>query len=200
MKPRHWVLIVILVLFGGCTYKFLTGLRTDVYHGRVVDEATEAPLAGAVVAVIWSRVPLVSIEGGPKFFLNAQETVVDSEGKFFLRVSSGLDWNPFTGRVDQPWVVVYQPGYEPMMPGTLGRQGFDTIDGLVALMKSGGTVKLRKLRTGEVAKYTDRRVLGTSDTPFDRLPNLLRAVNTQNKMAGIPSYTINSSPKRENTQ
>ena len=37
MKTRHWIALALLGLFGACTYRFVDGLRTDVYRGQVVD-------------------------------------------------------------------------------------------------------------------------------------------------------------------
>lgn len=185
-------MVFLVLLFGSCTYGFLSGLRSDLYHGRVVDEESGAPLAGAVITVIWSKTAAISIEGGPTYFLNAQETVADNDGKFSLRVSPGLNWHPFTLRVHEPWIVIFQPAYEPLMLHTLISYGFKTEDALVSDLKSGVTVKLRKLKKEELPTYTDRRMVYPIDTPWKRVPNLLRAINEQSKMAGLPGYTIES--------
>ena len=187
MKPRHWVLIAILAVFGGCNlYGFLSGLRTDVYHGQVVDEETGAPLAGTVVAVIWGNSSYLGQEAGPREFLNAQETVTDSKGDFTLTVSAGFNRQLFT-LVSDPWIVMYQPGYEPLVKDYFQRRGFETVDALVAALKSGMTVKLRKLRKEEIYKYADTgRVVWPVDTPLERIPNLMRAINLQRKVAGFP--------------
>ena len=187
MKPRHWVLIAILAVFGGCNlYGFLSGLRTDVYHGQVVDEETGAPLAGTVVAVIWGNSSYLGPEAGPREFLNAQETVTDSKGDFTLTVSAGFNRQLFT-LVSDPWIVMYQPGYEPLVKDYFQRRGFETVDALVAALKSGMTVKLRKLRKEEIYKYADTgRVVWPVDTPLERIPNLMRAINLQRKVAGFP--------------
>ena len=195
MKPRHWVLIAILALIGGCNlYGLLSGLSTDVYRGQVVDEETGAPLAGAVVTVIWGNSSYLGYEAGPREFLNAQETVTDSNGNFTLQVSAGFNRKLFT-LVSDPWIVMYQPGYEPLMEDNFKRRGFETVDALVAALESGLTVKLRKLRKDEIRKYVDRRVVWPSDTPFERIPNLMRAINIQSKMAGVPPYTIETPEK-----
>ena len=196
MKTRHWILCGILLLFGGCNlYGFLSGLGTDVYHGRVVDEETGLPLAGTVVTVIWGNSSYIGLEPGVREFLNAQETVTDSDGNFTLPVSAGLNRQLFT-LVSDPWIVMYQPGYEPLMEDNFKRRGFETNDALVVALKSGVTVKLRKLRKEEIRKYVDRSVVSPSDTPFERIPNLMRVINIQGKMAGITSpYTIETPEK-----
>ncbi len=191
MKTRHWALIAILAVFGGCNlYGFLSGLGTDVYHGRVVDEETGLPLAGTVVTVIWGNSSYLGMHPGVREFLNAQESVTDSNGYFTLPVSAGFNRQLFT-LVSDPWIVMYQPGYEPLMKDNFQRRGFETNDDLVVALKSGLTVKLRKLWNEEIRKYVDRGVVWPNDTPWERVPNLMRAINIQRKMAGITSpYTI----------
>jgi hypothetical protein len=195
MKPRHWVLIAILALIGGCNlYGLLSGLRTDVYRGQVVDEETGAPLAGAVVTVIWGNSSYLGYEASPREFLNAQETVTDSNGNFTLQVSAGFNRKLFA-LVSDPWIVMYQPGYEPLMEDNFKRRGFETVDELVAALESGLTIKLRKLRQEEIYKYADTVVVWPNDTPSERIPNLMRAINVQRKLAGFPLFTIETREK-----
>jgi hypothetical protein len=100
-------------------------LGEDTYHGRVVDEATDQPLVGAAVTVIWFRSPILGLES-TRDFHSAQETATDSEGKFSLSVSPGIDWNPFTYIRKEPQIVVYQPGYEPTWAGWMVRNNYNS--------------------------------------------------------------------------
>ncbi len=185
MKIRYWILCAFLFLFGGCMYEFLGGLRTHVFHGRIVDAETDRPLAGAVVTVIWARSSYLGYEPSPREFLSAQETVTDSVGNFTLQASSGLNWEPFSLR-SEPWIVMYQPAYEPLVKYNFGRHGFETPGVLVDALKSGATVRLRKLRSEEIRKYADLgAVLLSLSPPFERIPNLTRAINAHKKMIGI---------------
>lgn len=205
MKPRHWIALVFLFLFGSCTYGFLLGLRTDVYHGRVVDAATGAPLAGAAVTVVWSKVPPITQGEGPSFFLNAQETVTDADGRFLLQVSPGLNWDPTTVTKvrlgDDPQIVIFSPGYEPLCWGTMQDVGFKDSDVLIAALKRGATVKLRQLSKEEIrhSQYLDHgAVVVTLDMPLRRIPILIGAINTQRKMAGFDTYV--ETPQKEKRQ
>jgi hypothetical protein len=174
---------------------FSPGLRTHVLHGRVVDEETGLPLARTVVTVIWSRSSYLGYEPGPNEFLNAQETVTDSNGNFTLQASSGLNWEPYT-TISEPWIVMYQPGYEPLTKHNFGRHGFETTDALLVALKNGVTVKLRKLRKEEVGKYVNRAgVVHPLDTPLERIPNLIGAINGQRKMAAFQPYVIETPQK-----
>ena len=195
MKQRHWILCGILLLLGGCLYEFLTGLRTNLYHGRVVDEETGFPLAGTVVTVIWSRSSYLGYEAGPDEFLNAQEAVTDSNGNFTLLASSGLNWEPYTARSGEPWIVMYQPGYEPLMQDNFERHGFETTDALVVALKSGATVKLRKLGKNEIGKYVNLEVVHPLSTPLEHIPNLIGVINAQRKVAGFRPYVIETPQK-----
>ena len=192
MKPRYWILLAFLGLFGACTYRFLGGLRTDVYHGQVVDAEKGTPLSGAAVTVVWLRAG-VGIESHDLSLLNAQETVTDSNGRFSLKVTSGLDWNPLSTRVDAPEIVIYTPGYEPLSGGTTVRHGFKTIEMLVAALQTGVTIKLRTLEAAKLTapRYFDEgSVLGAASVPPERIPNLMRAINAQREMAGLQPLPV----------
>ena len=190
MKARHWVLLAVLGLFGACSYRFLGGLRTAVYHGQVVDAERGTAIPEAVVTVVWYRAG-IAFESHPKFLLNAHETVTDIDGRFSLQVSSGLDWNPISTRVDEPSIVVYKPGYEPLWGGTEIRYGFKG-NQLVESLKRGATIKLRTLEAAKLAstRYTDDgSVLPGASIPSERIPNLMRAINAQRKMAGLQPFS-----------
>jgi hypothetical protein len=190
MKARYWIALALLGLVGACTYRFLGGLRTDVYYGQVVDAERGTPITEATVTVIWYRAG-VGIETHPLSLLNAQETVTDATGRFSLTVSPGLDWNPLTTRVDDPSIVIYKPGYQPLGDGTIVRYGFKDTESLVASLKHGATIRLRTLEAAK-KRGTDYvspgAVLPGSSIPRERIPHLMRAINLQSKMAGTQPY------------
>ncbi len=76
--------------------------------------------------------------------------------------------------------------------GTEVRYGFKG-DQLVAGLKAGITLKLRAL---EAAKESLRsyvslgEVLLSASVPYNRIPNLMRAINLQRKIAGIDPYLL----------
>src|SRR5436309_3524558 len=76
------------------------GGAAAIYHGTVVDEETGAPLQGTAVTVVWSRRPVVAMDG-PEYFHEAREAVADAKGGFAVDVSPSRDWNPLT-YVKQP--------------------------------------------------------------------------------------------------
>lgn len=190
MKATRWLLLVLLVMFGSCGYKFLSGLRTDVYYGRVVDEQDGVPLVGASVTVIWYKTPPIQMDR-TQSFLSAQEIVTGPDGSFSLEVSPGLDWDPLTVRIGEPQIVIYSVGYEPNSPEWMVRWGFNTFDSLVVALKSGTTIKLRKLKNtkADVQRYTSFASLNIANIPLEKIPKLTQAINTQSKLAGIESYS-----------
>ena len=159
----------------------------DLYHGQVVDEETGQPLVGAVITVIWSKAPLVHL-ASPRYFQSAQETVTDSQGKFELLVSPGVDWNPFTFVINEPEIVIYQPGYEPVYYAWLVRMRFKSHAEFAAALKKGFVVKLSKLKTeAEKLQFVgfSRLVLGI-DIPSGAIPLLKAAINRHSVAIGIP--------------
>jgi hypothetical protein len=190
MKLRHYIALGLLALFGGCSYRFLGGLRSDVYQGQVVDAERGTPISQATVTVVWYRAG-IGIETHALSLLTAQETVTDATGRFSLRVSPGLDWNPLTTRVDDPSIVIYKPGYQPLGDGTIIRYGFKDTESLVASLKAGTTIGLRTLEAAKkrTTEYVSPgSVLPGSSIPPERIPHLMRAINLQSKMAGTQPY------------
>ena len=160
----------------------------DIYQGRVVDEETGQPLAGAVVTVVWFRSPIVGMEG-TRDFQSAQEAVADSDGKFYLPVSPGSNWNPFNYTRKEPEIVIYHPGYEPTWAGWMVRNKFRSTIDLAQALKKGATIKLPKLKTKEdLIKFTNISSLTHVTVRYEYIPRLIEAVNVQNKMVGLKPY------------
>jgi hypothetical protein len=117
--------------------------------------------------------------------------MTDTNGRFSLKVFPGLDWNPLSARRDDPSIVVYKPGYEPLGDMTVIRHGFKGSDSLVAALKAGTTIKLRTLETAKLSntRYISLgEVLPGGDIPVGRIPGLVEAINRQRKRAGVEPY------------
>lgn len=187
MKVSRWLILIFIVSWSAIARPLFAA---DLYQGRVVDEETGQPLTGAVVTVVWYKSPIVAMDGGRDFH-SAQETLADSDGKFSLVVSPGIDWNPFTYIRAEPDIAIYQPGYEPTWAGWFVRNKYKTAIDLAEMLKKGATIKLRKLKTKEeLGKYISPSSSGliSVGVPIEAIPKLARAVNAQAKMAGIESY------------
>lgn len=184
VSPLVLALLVLSVIACAPSY------AADLYHGRVVDADTGEPLVGAVLTVVWFRSPILGFEQ-TRDFLSAQETVTDSEGKFSLHVSPGIDWNPFTYVRKEPKIVIYQPGYEPTWAVWLARNKFKTTTDFAEALKKGVTVKLQELRTkNQLAEFADLGVFGLPpDVRIQQVPKLIHAINVQRKRLRVkPIY------------
>ena len=49
-------------------------------------------------------------------FHKAKEVMTDVGGKFSIDITPGVNWNPFTFMDEQPWIVIFKPGYGPLTP------------------------------------------------------------------------------------
>ena len=176
-----FLILITSLLSTGCGHPLLAA---DLYHGQVVDEETGQPLVGAVITVIWSKAPLVHL-ASPRYFQSAQETVTDSQGKFELLVSPGIDWNPFTFVTNEPEIVIYQPGYEPVYYAWLVRMGFKSHAEFAEVLKKGFVVKLSKLK--EMRQFVDSSgLVYLSDIPSGAIPLLKAAINRQRAANKLP--------------
>jgi len=186
MKLSRWMILIFTISWGlGPIARLVSG--ADLYQGRVLDEETSQPLAGAAVTVVWFRSPILGLEG-TRDFQSAQETVTDTDGKFSLVVSPGIDWNPFSYIRKEPEIVIYQPGYEPTWAGWRVRNKLQNGKFADALSK-GATIKLPKLKTDKEQKNFAGLPLEVSPgVPRESIPQLLRVVNMQRKMVGYPLY------------
>ena len=174
------LLLLLLLPFGQ-----VRGAWGADYHGQVVDAETGKPIEGAVIVVEWHKKPRVAI-GGINYFHNAREALTDADGTFVLDSSPGIDWNPFT-YVQEPYIVAFYPGYRPFTaahPEDIGIKG--GLNEISAAFEGGVVVRLTKLKTEKELKYfTSQGTIGGLWAPFGTLPNLIRLINIQRKMAGI---------------
>jgi hypothetical protein len=186
MKASRYVVFLFIVLWSVAGI-FPPVRGEDIYHGRVVDEQTDKPLVGAAVTVIWFRSPILGLES-TRDFNSAQETATDSEGKFSLSVSPGIDWNPFTYIRKEPQIVIYQPGYEPTWAGWRERNNYNSGVELAEALKKGTTIRLQPLKTeDQLRRFADLGAVAHTVVPHHAIPILVRVVNLQRKMAGIAS-------------
>ena len=101
--------VCMLLLLSGCTKAW----RSEAIDGRVVDEDTGAPIAGAIVLVNWQ---IKGMEGYPQGQLGIFERVTDADGRFQIP-AWGPKRPPMGTTVDasDPTVRVFKNGYEPLV-------------------------------------------------------------------------------------
>jgi hypothetical protein len=156
------------------------------YRGTVVDAETKAPLEGAAVVVLWHKKPMITMDG-PKYLHKAVEVLTDAKGQFSVDASPGIDWNPFTYVVQEPQLTIFKPGYGPFPRARVSPKSIREIE--EALLSQGAVVELSRLKTTEEL----RRFTGPGDIllgidRYERIPNLMRLINTQRKRLGLRPY------------
>jgi hypothetical protein len=154
------------------------------YRGQVVDAETKAPLAGAVVVVLWWRNRVYPFHSVAEHYA-VRETVTDPEGRFFLDVKDVEEGAP--RRTYHPEFLIFLPGY-----GSYPRKHVSPTGLTVGKFERPGTVvELPRL----VDREERRKHLGSfgphsySDKPFRDLPELMRRINTERAVVGLEPYS-----------
>ena len=154
------------------------------YRGQVVDAETKAPLAGAVVVVLWWRDRVYPFHSVAEHHA-VRETVTDLEGRFFLDVKDVEEGAP--RRTYYPEFLIFLPGY-----GSYPRKHVSPTGLTVGKFERPGMiVELPRLRDREERL----KHLGSfgphsySDKPFKDLPELMRRINTERIVVGLEPYS-----------
>ena len=198
--------LVSLLLLGGCAWYS----EEWVFWGQVVDTETQAPIQGAVFAVIWYQRPVVAMDG-PRYLETAVETVTDSHGDFRLEGVRPRNWNPLRYRDRYPGIILLAAGYRPVVNHNFGlkiiedahaRHGWRLAD--MPKTFQGDVTKLSKAIIREKSVYFakgseyDLSALGLSGesgrVALPRLPRLLEVVNLQRAVLGLPQYPPPTAP------
>jgi len=161
-----------------------TNAWAQTYRGKVVDAETGQPLEGAVFVIVWNKKPFIAMDG-PQYFHSAKEALTDAKGEFSVDGSPGIDWNPLTYLKNDPSIAIFMPGYGPFPVGHVKEMPQDHME--KAMTGAGVVIKLPKLKTQqEMWRYTSPGALQISTaTPYEEMPNLMRAINIHRKLAGL---------------
>lgn len=186
LRRALFVVVLVAVLSLGFVSPGLVCAKT--YHGQLVDAETGEPLEGAVVVVVWHTEPRIAMDP-PEYFHDAKEALTDAQGKFRLEASPAINWNPFMA-IKDPNIVIFKPGYEPFaLLRTLTRQGFKSFEDVDQAFRKGTTIKLPKLKTREeMLKFAYTGALGFGPAPYEKISNLMRAMNIHRKTLGLDPY------------
>ena len=158
--------------------------------GKVVDEETGVPLAGAVVTIIWYDSQIIHM-ANTRSFENSQETVTDYDGSFSLWIWPGISFNPFTMVLTPPHAIIYKAGYAPLSVPTTYERGYRSYKALADDLKKGIVMKLPKLRTKEDRmRFVDLGSLSIIDVPDRRILKLIREVNYHRKLTGVSVFQV----------
>lgn len=172
-----------------------------IYHkpafkGKVIDAATKAPIAGAVVVAAYYK----STMGVPHHYssiINAQETLTDQNGEFSipsyttmiqpLSVSFYVDfiiYKPGYGNFPQQHVSPQKTGVRPedFFSGDYGKEGELTwLDKKIKV--TFGIVELPRLQTRE--ERLRAMPSGPGDVTSKELPLLFKAINEERRNWGL---------------
>src|SRR5262245_35096315 len=132
IKKQWWPIVI--GVFLGWNILVPLAIRSATYHGKVVDEETGSPIAGAVVTVIWFASPIIYIDQ-TRSFLTADETVTQNDGSFSLWTCPGISFNPFTYVMSPPDAIIYKAGYAPLSVPTTYDRGYRSYEALADALK-----------------------------------------------------------------
>jgi hypothetical protein len=185
IKKQWWPLV--MAVFLGWNVFVPIAIRSATYHGKVVDEETGAPIAGAVVTVLWYDSQIIHM-AKTRRFMTADETVTQSDGSFSLWTWPGVNVNPFTYVLTPPAVIIYKTGYAPLSVSTTYDRGYRSYEALADDLKKGIVMRLPKLRTREEAlRFADPASLDIPDVPKYSVFNLMREINAHVEKLGLGS-------------
>jgi hypothetical protein len=154
------------------------------YRAQVVDAETKAPLAGAVVVVLWRRDRVYPFHSVAENYA-VRETVTDADGRFFLDARDVEEGAP--GRTRRPEFLIFMPGYGSYPKKHMSPTGFT--GGIFE--RSGTVVELPRL----VDREERRQHLWSfgphsySDKPFRELPDFMRKINAERIELGFEPYS-----------
>ncbi len=174
VRPRGLGLIVLSALLAGCAGQI--AFTSGPYRGRVIDGQTRQPLAGAAVVAVWYW------EGwGPghpsERLHDALEVVTGPDGEFVLPQKTHF---ALTGGVNEPYIVIYYPGYKDFLGGRPTESE-----------RAAGEPKLVELVRASNSERPRYAGLPTQagGVPYAKIPNLIRLVNQERRALGLqPVY------------
>ena len=151
------------------------------YEGKVVDAGTQRPIVGAVVLAIWYREAALFGGHGPAVdYHDSLEILTDTQGEFTIPEKAHFT---LIGRIREPEIVVYYPGYAYYPSLQAWPQG----EGVEAAYKQKRFLfALSKLITRQERMKLAGLPLGTGKVPENKMPTLIRLVNQELKNLGLP--------------
>lgn len=178
IKKQWWPLV--LAVFLSWNVFVPLAIRSATYHGKVVDEETGDPIAGAAVSVVWYHSPIIGL-AQTRSFQNVHETVTENDGSFSLWTWPGISLNPFTYVSTPPDAIIYKASYAPFARSTVP-------DDEINKTLEKGIIKLLRFKTKQEAmKFVDLGSVYVIDVPNHRIPRLIHQANVHRKAMGITS-------------
>jgi hypothetical protein len=177
--PLLFLTVMVASLTAGCLPGYLV-YPSGPYRGRVVDAETKQPLAGAAVVAVWEREGAVLGPHGPsEEYYDAVEVVTDAQGEFTIPAQTHFT---LIGRIREPKLSVYYPGYIPYPELGTQPQG-EAVD--LAYHRKVFEIELPKAKSREErGRHADRPVrLG--DVPESKIPISMTLINKERQELGL---------------
>jgi hypothetical protein len=169
------------------------------WKGKVVEQETGQPIAGAIVLAIWTLRSWGEIHPGEEFH-SAFETESDANGRFIIPEHSAAPAKPLSG-IRGPEIVIFKGGFGLWRlqtgPSDLPAESRWEQDQRIkraweAFEKEGAVFELRRLANSQERR---NRLGGARplSVPDDRMPRLLQALDDETESLGLPT---GRAPKR----
>ena len=175
---------VYLKLFSVCLLLVITGcvVRYDgPYEGRIIDAGTGEPIEGVVVLGVWYTAHF-NVGGASHKFYDAQETVTDENGEFFIR---GLGLKFFT-TVESMNIMIFKAGYEDIGMGSWTSLKEDYL--LMNKIKWEGEKAIIPLKKLTMAERQKQGTPSRPSIPIRKMKQLTEEVNKERIDLGYSPY------------
>ena len=153
------------------------------YRGQVVDAETKAPLAGAVVVVLWRRDRVYSFHITTEHYA-VREAITDSEGRFLLDAKDVEAGAPRRTRRSE--FLIFLPGY-----GVFPHRHTSPTGSLSDVFEGIGTVvELPRIADKEerLRNLSSFGPHSLSEKPHTELPQLIMAIDRERAALGLSPY------------
>lgn len=198
MKKRVLAIILSVIVI------FIIGLIYTsyfyVYHGKVIDADTKAPIEGAVVVASW-REERPTPTGPTSRLEDVTETLTDKNGVWSIRGARGEKLGPwtlvsyatsfFTGFIwgtyttQRPEFIVFKPGY-CSWPKGLEISACNEMVRSVVSIGDGEALELPRLTVREDRLKAQRISLYTDKASEKKVLSLRRLLNEEARYLGLP--------------
>ncbi|MBI2882782.1 MAG: hypothetical protein HYY11_02560 [Candidatus Methylomirabilis oxyfera] len=183
MKKRDLLLWSFLIVtsstgcFGHLVYP------SDTYQGKVIDDETKEPIAGAVILAIWyHEAPGLGGHGPAESYHDALEVLTDAQGEFTVPAKTHLT---AIGKIREPEFVIYYPGYGYYSGFQVHPVGKEIE---AAYEQRFFHVELRKLKTREEKlRNLDAR---PARVPIEKMLNLTKLLNVEAINLGLSPLPV----------
>ena len=174
---------IIVTLTASCTAGGLPGhlvYPSGPYRGRVVEAETKRPLAGAAVVAVWHQEAMLFGGHGPALdYHDALEVVTDAQGEFTIPAQTHFT---LIGKIREPKLVVYYPGYIPYPELGTHPQG-EAVD--LAYQRKVFEIELPKVKTREERVRYANRPVDLDDVPESKIPTSMVLINEERQKLGL---------------